>query len=76
MYVAAAAAALAGFALVSPAGPVLEFAAGRVRLARPVRFARAFLQMNLAMLEGWRKFVSGRAEITWQPDRSVHRQSV
>jgi hypothetical protein len=27
--------------------------------------------MNLALLDGWRKFVTGRREITWQPDRSA-----
>jgi hypothetical protein len=27
--------------------------------------------MNLALLDGWRKFLSGQRDITWQPDRSV-----
>lgn len=37
--------------------------------SRVLRFVRAFLTINLAVLDGWRKFLSGQGDVTWQPDR-------
>jgi cellulose synthase/poly-beta-1,6-N-acetylglucosamine synthase-like glycosyltransferase len=71
LYIPAAIGFLLGAALTAHAGATLESLAGRFGLARSVHFVHAFLRMNLALLDGWRKFVTGRREITWQPDRSA-----
>jgi hypothetical protein len=41
--------------------------------SRPVRMLNVFALMNLAMLHGWWKFLSGNPEITWQHDRALSR---
>jgi cellulose synthase/poly-beta-1,6-N-acetylglucosamine synthase-like glycosyltransferase len=38
--------------------------------AKYVRFIDVFLTINIAVLHGWWKFAIGRADITWQHDRS------
>jgi cellulose synthase/poly-beta-1,6-N-acetylglucosamine synthase-like glycosyltransferase len=35
-----------------------------------VSFLNTFLTINLAVLQGWWRFICGRTDITWQPDRS------
>jgi cellulose synthase/poly-beta-1,6-N-acetylglucosamine synthase-like glycosyltransferase len=46
----------------------------RVRWLRPLRLVNVFVTMNVAMLHGWWKFVSGDAEVTWTHDRVLTRQ--
>ena len=41
--------------------------------SRLTRLVSVFVTMNLAMLHGWGKFLSGRAEVTWQHDRALSR---
>lgn len=41
--------------------------------ARPIRLLHVFVTMNLGMLHGWWKFLSGRAEVTWQHERVLTR---
>jgi cellulose synthase/poly-beta-1,6-N-acetylglucosamine synthase-like glycosyltransferase len=66
-------------ALVMALGGALVLAASRrgllsrQRFLKPLLFAHVFLTMNLAMLHGWWKFVSGHAEVTWQHDRALSR---
>jgi cellulose synthase/poly-beta-1,6-N-acetylglucosamine synthase-like glycosyltransferase len=38
-----------------------------------VRLLNVFVMMNLAMLHGWSKFLSGHSETTWQHDRVLSR---
>jgi cellulose synthase/poly-beta-1,6-N-acetylglucosamine synthase-like glycosyltransferase len=40
---------------------------------RLMRMLSVFAIMNLAMLHGWGKFVTGRTEVTWQHDRVLSR---
>jgi cellulose synthase/poly-beta-1,6-N-acetylglucosamine synthase-like glycosyltransferase len=43
----------------------------RVPLAGVLRFLNVFLSINLAVLHGWWKFLSGRNDVVWQHDRSA-----
>jgi cellulose synthase/poly-beta-1,6-N-acetylglucosamine synthase-like glycosyltransferase len=43
---------------------------GYVRVPRLFRYADVFLTINVAVLHGWWKFLSGRSDVTWQHDRS------
>jgi cellulose synthase/poly-beta-1,6-N-acetylglucosamine synthase-like glycosyltransferase len=70
-YVLAAIAAVLAALLATRGGAALASAASRFRPARILHFVHVFLRMNLALLDGWRKFVTGRRDVTWQPDRSV-----
>jgi cellulose synthase/poly-beta-1,6-N-acetylglucosamine synthase-like glycosyltransferase len=64
-----------GFALVAALTTGLLMAATKLRLTgsarwhRPIRLAHVFVTMNVAMLHGWWKFLTGRTETTWQHDR-------
>jgi cellulose synthase/poly-beta-1,6-N-acetylglucosamine synthase-like glycosyltransferase len=40
---------------------------------RLMRMVSVFATMNLAMLHGWCKFVTGKTEVTWQHDRVLSR---
>ena len=40
---------------------------------RLVRMVSVFATMNLAMLHGWCKFLTGKTEVTWQHDRVLSR---
>ncbi len=40
---------------------------------RLMRMLSVFATMNLAMLHGWCKFLTGRTEVTWQHDRVLSR---
>jgi cellulose synthase/poly-beta-1,6-N-acetylglucosamine synthase-like glycosyltransferase len=50
---------------------LLALALATLSRTRALQFVNVFLTMNLAMLDGWRRFLTGRADITWQHDRSV-----
>jgi len=50
-----------------------ELMADGLRWNRPIRLLNVFVLMNLAMLHGWWKFLSGNAEVTWQHDRALSR---
>jgi cellulose synthase/poly-beta-1,6-N-acetylglucosamine synthase-like glycosyltransferase len=55
-------------AAASPLVPP-RFAVGRL-----LRMVNAFVLINIAVLDGWRKFLTGEGDVTWQPDRaSVNR---
>lgn len=45
----------------------------RLPWARAIRFLGIFATMNLAVLHGWWKFISGYTEVTWQHDRALGR---
>jgi cellulose synthase/poly-beta-1,6-N-acetylglucosamine synthase-like glycosyltransferase len=72
-----AAAALAWLTVLDPlsrvaaAGALAAFLMAGALNRRLFRFVPVFLSINLAMLEGWRKFLTGRADVTWQHDRST-----
>ena len=36
-----------------------------------LRALDAFLTINMAILDGWRKFLVGETDVTWQPDRAA-----
>ncbi len=38
---------------------------------RVLQIIKSFLMINLAMLDGWRKFLSGERDVMWQPDRNT-----
>jgi cellulose synthase/poly-beta-1,6-N-acetylglucosamine synthase-like glycosyltransferase len=42
-------------------------------LLRPLRLATVFVTMNIGMLHGWWKFLSGRTDVMWQPERVLSR---
>ena len=66
--VAAACAALGlGLAVMSQRLPQ------RLGSGRYLRFAAAFVTINVAVLDGWSKFLSGRGDVTWQHDRLAGR---
>lgn len=64
LYLAVGAAALLGV-VVSLASRKLS-SPGRL-----LQFINAFLTINMAVLDGWRKFLTGHGDVTWQPDRSA-----
>ena len=71
--------ALAGLGALSVFGIVLvllvmadrRVGGSRTPLGRAVRLAMVFVMMNLAILHGWCKFLSGRTDTVWQHDRSA-----
>lgn len=69
----------AGFAVLSAMAAVIVLATttsadGSWLRRRPlVRLLNVFVMMNLAMLHGWGKFLSGHSETTWQHDRVLSR---
>jgi cellulose synthase/poly-beta-1,6-N-acetylglucosamine synthase-like glycosyltransferase len=68
----AVAAALAAL-LVAAVRAWPELMSDGLRWNRPIRLLNVFVLMNLAMLHGWWKFLSGNAEVTWQHDRALSR---
>ena len=44
--------------------------------SRVLSGVNAFLTINLAILNGWRKFLTGQADVTWQPDRTTADRTV
>jgi len=44
-----------------------------LRRSRLMRMLSAFVTINLAMLNGWWKFVTGQTDVTWQHDRVLSR---
>jgi cellulose synthase/poly-beta-1,6-N-acetylglucosamine synthase-like glycosyltransferase len=58
--------AIAALATLAPASTGGGGAAGKLLNA-----CRVFVTINLAMLHGWWKFMSGRNDVTWQHDRST-----
>lgn len=64
-----AALALAMTAMLPRLFPALG--AGESRSARLLHLLYAFLTINLAVIDGWWRFVTGRSDVTWQHDRSV-----
>jgi hypothetical protein len=41
---------------------------------RALRILRAFATINLAVLDGWRKFITGQTDVVWQHERSAVRR--
>lgn len=82
-FLVAAAVALAGLAVaggpyrllaaLAAVGAGLVALGGRLptgsRLSRIHGIAAAFLTINVAALDGWRKFLTGQGDVTWQHDR-------
>jgi len=69
-----------GIALACAAAAVIVWANARLESAsswlqrnRLARMLSVFVTMNLAMLHGWWKFLSGNVETTWQHDRALSR---
>jgi len=48
-------------------------AGSRLHRSRLMRLLSFFLTMNLAMLHGWCKFLTGKTDVTWQHDRVLSR---
>lgn len=71
IYPAAAVAASVGAALAIFSRLRPPVAGARSLPARVAHVVDAFVTMNLAMLNGWRRFLSGRTDVTWQHDRSA-----
>lgn len=44
---------------------------GARRLGRPARVLSALFTVNLAILNGWQRFLRGQRDVTWQHDRST-----
>jgi cellulose synthase/poly-beta-1,6-N-acetylglucosamine synthase-like glycosyltransferase len=42
-------------------------------VGRALQFVNVFVTMNVAILHGWWKFLTGHAEISWQHDRALSR---
>lgn len=70
-YLVAGVAALLSIALAVLSNVAPSIASHRFQTGRPVRFFGFFLTINLAVLYGWWKFISGRRDILWQHDRST-----
>jgi cellulose synthase/poly-beta-1,6-N-acetylglucosamine synthase-like glycosyltransferase len=73
MYSAVAAVAVLVLAVVFVAQKWPRLVPSTLLDSRPVRILNVFALMNLAMLHGWWKFLSGNPEITWQHDRALSR---
>jgi cellulose synthase/poly-beta-1,6-N-acetylglucosamine synthase-like glycosyltransferase len=69
LVIAIGAAVAAGAVLAGRVMPRLL--ASDLQLARPLRLATVFVTMNVGMLHGWWKFLSGRTEVMWQPERML-----
>jgi cellulose synthase/poly-beta-1,6-N-acetylglucosamine synthase-like glycosyltransferase len=70
-----------GMYLAAGAGALLTVVAalasrGLSSPGRLLQFVNAFLTINMAVLDGWRKFLTGHGDVTWQPDRSAVDKSV
>ena len=70
-----------GLYLALGVGALLAVVAALIsrRLPSPGRLlplVTAFLTINLAVLDGWRKFLTGHRDVIWQPDRSAVDKSV
>jgi cellulose synthase/poly-beta-1,6-N-acetylglucosamine synthase-like glycosyltransferase len=70
-YLVAGIAALLSIAMAALSNVAPSIASPRFPTGRPVRFFGIFLTVNLAVLHGWWKFISGRRDIMWQHDRST-----
>jgi cellulose synthase/poly-beta-1,6-N-acetylglucosamine synthase-like glycosyltransferase len=70
-YLVAGVAALLSIAMAALSNVAPSIASPRFPTGRPVRFFGIFLTVNLAVLHGWWKFISGRRDIMWQHDRST-----
>jgi cellulose synthase/poly-beta-1,6-N-acetylglucosamine synthase-like glycosyltransferase len=70
-YLVAGVAALLSIAIAVLSNVVSSIASPRFPTGWPVRSLGIFLTINLAVLYGWWKFISGRRDIMWQHDRST-----
>ena len=69
--VAIAAIVVLAIVAISAARPAVDGA--RSPWNRVVRLLHMFYSMNMAILGGWWKFLSGNTEVTWQHDRALGR---
>jgi len=70
-YLVVGVAASLSIAMAALSNVVPSIASPRFPTGRAVRFLGIFLTINLAVLHGWWKFISGRRDVMWQHDRSA-----
>jgi len=70
-YLVAAVGVSLAIALVALSKAVSSIMPLRFTPSRLVRFVEVFLIMNVAVLDGWWRFLSGSGDVTWQHDRSA-----
>jgi hypothetical protein len=59
--------------LLAAARTYPSLVSSRFPVSRALGLLSVFVTMNLAVLHGWWKFISGYAEVTWQHDRALSR---
>ena len=69
IYLVAGIAAFLSTAMAVLSNVAPSIASPRFPTGRSVRFLGIFLTINLAVIHGWWKFISGRRDIIWQHDR-------
>jgi cellulose synthase/poly-beta-1,6-N-acetylglucosamine synthase-like glycosyltransferase len=72
-YLAMAVGVAVGATAVVVARAVPAVLASESALVRPLHLATVFVAMNVGMLHGWWKFLSGRTDVMWQPERMLSR---
>jgi len=70
-YLVAGVVAFLSIAMAALSNVAPSIASPRFPTGRPVRFLGIFFMINLAVLHGWWKFISGRKDVMWQHDRSA-----
>jgi cellulose synthase/poly-beta-1,6-N-acetylglucosamine synthase-like glycosyltransferase len=73
VYLNLAAAALAGGLVLLLAARLPGLGTSASWFGRPVHLIHMFCSMNLAILAGWWKFLTGNSEVTWQHHRALGR---
>jgi len=69
-FVACLGAALIAITVAASNGGRSPHLASRPAVSRLIRLLSAFVTINIAVLHGWWKFLSGHGDVTWQHDRS------
>jgi cellulose synthase/poly-beta-1,6-N-acetylglucosamine synthase-like glycosyltransferase len=73
MYLGIAGLTALGVLLTAAAKFVPALGTSRYPWGRPFRLLHMFCSVNVAILDGWRKFLSGSTEATWQHVRALNR---